>query len=400
MKRVIAWPLLLMLVGIVGFVAASAAVDATQRGGRGGAEAQALAEPFKGVTTDGTVAGDLFVIETSGVSTAPMKNAADAFLATLNDEQRAMTQYAVDDDEWRKWQNVHRYDRQGMSRRYMTGEQDDAALGLLRASLSATGFNKARDIMRLNGVLGGMVGNDEEYGADLYFFTVMGTPSATEPWGWQLDGHHLVINYFVLGDQVVMTPTFMGSEPVIAGSGPYAGLRVFGPEEAKGMAMIRSLTPEQQAVAIVADEPIRQVLTAAFRDNFELRYEGLRATEMTVAQQEILLELVGEYVRNMDTGHAVARMEEILDRLDDTYFAWMGGTGDDAVFYYRVHSPVVLLEFDHQGGVALNRDGGMSRNHVHTVIRTPNGNDYGKDLLRQHHEDFDHVDGVHVPRRR
>jgi hypothetical protein len=64
-----------------------------------------------------------------------------------------------------------------------------------------------------------------------------------------------------------------------------------------------------------------------------------------------------------------------------------------------VHSPVVLIEFDHQGGIALNRGERMSRNHVHTVIRTPNGNDYGKDLLRQHHETFDHVDGVHVARR-
>ena len=51
----------------------------------------------------------------------------------------------------------------------------------------------------------------------------MGTPSATEPWGWQLDGHHAIVNYFVLGDQVVMTPHFYGSEPVRAESGKYKG---------------------------------------------------------------------------------------------------------------------------------------------------------------------------------
>ena len=51
----------------------------------------------------------------------------------------------------------------------------------------------------------------------------MGTPSATEPWGWQFDGHHAIINYFVLGDQVVMTPFFAGSEPVIATAGKYQG---------------------------------------------------------------------------------------------------------------------------------------------------------------------------------
>ena len=94
----------------------------------------------------------------------------------------------------------------------MNDGQENAALNLLRAGLSAVGYGKARDIMILNGVIADMVGNQEEYGEDLYFFTIMGTPSSTEPWGWQLDGHHLVINYFVLGDQVVMTPTFMVSE--------------------------------------------------------------------------------------------------------------------------------------------------------------------------------------------
>ncbi|MGD8329148.1 MAG: DUF3500 domain-containing protein [Acidobacteriota bacterium] len=401
MKRTLAAPLSLILFGVVGLSLTSWALGAApQRGGGRGGEAQALAEPFVGVTTDGNPVGGLYRIETTGVSTAPVRAAAEAFLATLTEEQRAMTQYPVDDDEWRKWQNVHRYDRQGMSRRAMNDAQNQAAFGLLQASLSATGYRKARDIMTLNGVLADLVDNHEEYGEDLYFFTVMGEPSDTDPWGWQLDGHHLVINYFVLGDQVVMTPTFMGSEPVAAESGPHAGLRVFGPEETRGLAMIRALSPEQQAAAIVSQEPIGQVLTAAFRDNYELRYEGLRASEMDAVQRQTLLNLVREYVGNMDDGHAALRMAEIEEHLDDTWFVWMGGTGNDSVFYYRVHSPVVLLEFDHQGGIALNRGQGMSRNHVHTVIRTPNGNDYGKNLLRQHYEQYDHVNGVHVPRQR
>ena len=55
-----------------------------------------------------------------------------------------------------------------------------------------------------------------------------------------------------------------------------------------------------------------------------------------------------------------------------------------SVFYYRVHSPVILIEFDHQRGIAFDNDA-PTRDHIHTVVRTPNGNDYGKDLLRQHH---------------
>ncbi len=406
MNRSTLWPLTTILIGVVGFAATSAALhagEAGQRGrrggGRGNAEARSLAEPIEGVTTDGSATSGLFSIEATGVSTAPVKAAAEAFLATLTDEQRAITMYPVDDDEWRKWQNVHRYNRQGMSRRAMNEAQEDAALTLLRAGLSAVGYEKARDIMILNGVIADMVDNQEEYGEDLYFFTIMGTPSSTEPWGWQLDGHHLVINYFVLGDQVVMTPAFMGSEPVRAENGPHAGVRVFGPEEERGLTMIRSLDAAQQAEAIIAAEPIRQVLTPAFTDNYVLPYEGIAASALTAAQQDTLRALIREYVGNMDDGHAAIRMQEIERYLDQTYFAWMGGTGDDSVFYYRVHSPVVLIEFDHQGGIALNRGAGMSRNHIHTVVRTPNGNDYGKDLLRQHYDEFDHVDGVHVRRR-
>ena len=36
-----------------------------------------------------------------------------------------------------------------------------------------------------------------------------------------------------------------------------------------------------------------------------------------------------------------------------------------------------------------------SRHHVHTVVRTPHGGDYGADLLGQHHARFDHDGGSH-----
>jgi len=80
-------------------------------------------------------------------------------------------------------------------------------------------------------------------------------------------------------------------------------------------------------------------------------------------------------------------MAEVSAHLDDTWFAWAGGVGADAVFYYRIHSPVILIEFDHQMPVGTTRlvpDRRPTRAHIHTVVRTPNGNDYGKDLLRQH----------------
>ncbi|MGH7542102.1 MAG: DUF3500 domain-containing protein [Gemmatimonadota bacterium] len=362
------------------------------------AEARGLAEPFVGVTTDGTPMPGLFESRSTGVSTEPVRAAADAFLASLSEGQRAKASFPVDDPEWRKWMNQHFYVRQGVGFEEMSEAQREAAFGLLRASLSAKGLTLSRDIMRLNHTLGELNGNDfEEYGEWLYWITVMGEPSADEPWGWQLDGHHLIINYFVLGDQVVMTPFFAGSEPVVAESGKYAGTAILQEEQAAGLAMIRALDDAQRERAILRiSKDGNDNVGEAFKDNVVLDYAGIPTTALSAAQRSRLLELIGLYVGNLREGHARVRMEEVEAHLDDTWFAWIGGTDEDAVFYYRIHSPVILIEFDHQRPANLRHimpPGVPNRQHIHTVVRTPNGNDYGKDLLRQHYETHPHGDG-------
>jgi hypothetical protein len=217
----------------------------------------------------------------------------------------------------------------------------------------------------------------------------MGKPSSKEPWGWQIDGHHLIINYFVLGDQVVMTPLFVGSEPVIATSGKYKGTAILQTEQGKGLAMVNALSTEQRAKAILMPEKTgNNALTEAYKDNVNIDYKGVRGSELDAKQKAQLTDLVEQYVTNMDTGHAKVKMAEVKKHLDNTYFAWIGKTEADSVFYYRVHSPVILVEFDHQNPVGIrNMMPNVKtpvREHVHAVVRTPNGNDYGKDLLRQH----------------
>jgi hypothetical protein len=360
------------------------------------AEAAGLKEPFKGITTDGTVREGLFPIRSTGVSTAPVVQAAGAFLKALSDEQRTKTTFAVDDDEWRKWMNQHFYVRQGVSFEEMSEAQRETAIGLLRASLSAKGLQLTRDIMRLNHTLGELNNdNFEEYGEWLYHFTVMGTPSTTEPWGWQLDGHHLIVNYFVLGDQVVMTPLFVGSEPVTATAGKFKGTTILQDEQAAGLAMINALDETQQRTAIVeVSKSGNNNLTEAFKDNVVLDYAGIRASELSAAQRGQLERLIQLFVDNMKEGHAKVKMSEVRQHLDETHFAWIGGTSPDAVFYFRIHSPVILIEFDHQRPANLRhlaKDPQQpTREHIHVVVRTPNGNDYGKDLLRQHYEKHKH----------
>jgi predicted nuclease of restriction endonuclease-like (RecB) superfamily len=346
-----------------------------------------LAEAFKGVTANGTIVPGLFAIRATGVPTGPVREAAVKFLAALTDEQRTSTTFPIDDDEWRKWNNVHRYARQGISFKEMSDSQRALGFALMQAGLSAKGFQKSRDVMRLNGYVAELVKNPEEYGEYLYHLTVMGTPSEKQPWGWQLDGHHLIINYFVLGDQVVMTPTFMGSEPVSATTGQYAGTKVLQDEQDMGLAFMQSLSLEQQKQATIQTSKTgNNALSQAFRDNLTLDYAGLRAKDLAAPQRERLLAVIQEYVGNLDSGHARVRMDEVRKHLDDTWFGWIGASGKDDVFYYRIHSPVILIEFDHQLPVALGGPRVPGKVHVHTVVRTPNGNDYGKDLLRQHYE--------------
>jgi hypothetical protein len=347
----------------------------------------ALSEPFVGLTTDGTPRAGLFRLEPTGVSTDQVR-AAERFIASLDEEQRERLLFPIDDTEWRNWANVHRFPRQGVGLNEMTDAQRDAAYALLRASLSERGYRTSRDIMRLNHHLAELVNNFDEYGEHLYWFTVMGTPSPTEPWGWQIDGHHLVINYFVRGDQVVMTPTFMGSEPVVAESGKYTGTRVLQIEQDAALELMRSLSEEQRRAALLSPTKRRGENRAEMlSDNVRIPYEGLPATALDRGQRDRLLSLIGTYVGHMDDGHAAVKMTEVRAHLDETYFAWTGSIEPDGVFYYRIHSPVIYIEFDHQGPVALDGPRDVAtRRHIHTVVRTPNGNDYGKDLLRQHYE--------------
>jgi hypothetical protein len=359
------------------------------------AERAGLAEPFKGITTDGQLSPGLFPIQSTKVSTEPIRNAAESFLSSLTGDQRAKTMFAVDDPEWRKWMNQHFYMRQGISFKEMNDAQRAAAFGLMSASLSAKGLQLTRNIMRLNETLAELTGDHEFMGEWLYFITVMGKPSATEPWGWQLDGHHAIINYFVLGDQVVMTPHFAGSEPVLATSGKYKGTVILQDEQNQGLAMIQGLNEIQRRKAVLNfSKTGNNNLTEAFKDNVVLDYAGIRASDLSARQHRRMIELIGLYVGNMQEGHARVKMAEVKRHLDNTRFAWIGGTEADSVFYYRIHSPVLLIEFDHQRPANLSRFASdpkqPTRQHIHVVVRTPNGNDYGKDLLRQHYVSHRH----------
>lgn len=371
-----------------------------------------LAKPLEGVTTGDGLRSGLNTLHATGVSTEPMLDAALALLDALDDEQRDRLCFPIDASEWRSWINVHmNFFRHGLMLEDLPPITRELAVALMRATLSARGFQQARDIMRINGFLAELTKRYDEYGEWPYFLSFFGRPSADEPWGWQIDGHHLNINCVIIGDQMVMTPTFMGSEPCSIDEGLLSGVRVFAEAERAGLNMIRSLNAAQAGKAILRpsihpdDLPERmqhlfdgRMLGGAFKDNARIDYEGVCGSDLSDAQRRLLVSLVGTYVGWTRDGHAGAKMQQVQEHLDETCFSWMGATGDDGPFYYRVHSPVVLIEFDHHPGIVFDNEV-PSNHHVHTVVRTPNGGDYGADLLKQHHERYDHSRGDHRVRR-
>jgi len=354
------------------------------------AERKALNTPFLGVTSQGLIEPNLFSIKTTNISTSKIKTAVEEFLGSLSASQRDNCTFPINDNEWRRWSNIDYYERKGLGLIHLTPTQKGLVFQILKESLSPKGYNKTQNIMKMEQYLARLSGESELLGPDLYWFSFMGTPSDADPWGWQIDGHHLVINYFILGDQIVMTPTFMGSEPNFIVDGKNAGTRTFEYEERLGLKFYKSLDDRQRMAATLFDRKDYNYLqTGAYRDNAIVPYKGLKLSSIDKSQKTILEELIFEYVGNMKEGHSKIRMEEILAHIDETYFSWIGSTNGVGPFYYRIHSPVVMIEFDHQKPIFL-KGSTPSRKHVHTIVRTPNGNDYGKDLLKQHLEAHHH----------
>ena len=343
-----------------------------------------LKEPFKGLTADGALEPGLFGLRKTGVSTTPLIAAANAFLASLDAKQRAAVRFDVDGEVWRTWSNIHRnLMRHGLCMAELSEPQRELAYAVLRAGVGARAYETARNAMRLNEHLAELTGLPEEFGEHFYWIGIFGEPSADEPWGWQFDGHHCNVNCFVLGDQIVLSPMLLGSEPVLAESGIYKGVTVLREEEAMGWDFMEALDPKQRAKALIGMDLPFDGYASGFKDNIVAPYVGLPTADMTAAQRAQLIDLITLYTDRLPPGHAQLRLDEAKQYLERTVFAWIGEFDPVSPFYYRIYSPVIFIEFYHQPGVALPNTG-YNRRHAHALVRTPNGNDYGRALLRQY----------------
>jgi hypothetical protein len=363
----------------------------------------AFAEPFRGISAEGSVAPGLFPLQRSGVTTNLAVQAARDYLARLRrSDFRRLAIEPLDSADHRRWSNAFPdWMPSGLWLADLETDERAAALAIIEASLSASGFAQARDAMRINEALGEFINHSRDSICEFgYFFTIFGEPSGTAPWGWRLMGYHLVLYCTFVGDQMVLTPAFVGAEMSVIDEGPYAGVQILQQEQRGGLELASSLTAAQRARAVLypsmkkADLPPALAgldgrhQTAAGQDNRVLPYEGIAADALSDGQRELLLKLVDLYVSRAPEPYRAQRMAEVRGHLSETRFAWIGDP-EQVPFYYRVHSPVIIIEFDHHSGIFLANAEPESF-HIHTIVRTPNGNDYAHDLLRQHYASFPH----------
>lgn len=271
----------------------------------------------------------------------------------------------------------------------------DAVHALLKASLSPEGYDKVWTAMLTNAFLGELTTLRNVMNTDSFHFCLFGTPSTTEPWGFNLFGHHLCLNVFTLAGEVVIGPFFVGAEPNVIDDGPEKGRKVLGKEESMGLAFMRSLSPEQQAKATIQGDinditgetmqPGRwnpadlRGLGGAHQDNRTIPFEGLPGSAMSASQRQDLLAIISTFNELLPSAAKESFMKRVEKHLDQTHFAWIGPVNDTTPFYYRVHSPVVMDEFDHHNGVWL-ANALPKKYHIHTIQRLPNRGDYGTAL--------------------
>ena len=312
-------------------------------------------------------------------TTAAITDAAVAFLDSLSPAQTRAISFSIDAAERRDWHYTPRR-RPGVRLDELSEDQRRLGWQLMRAALSEVGYDKARSVIILEGILGEITGRPDFRDPDNYAFVVFGSPQAVSPWGWRFEGHHLSLSFTVVpGAGVAFTPAFFGTNPAVVPRGnSRAGWRVLEQEHELAFALLGTLTEEQLATALIDDQPPGDIVAGPGNEARITDPVGLPFGRMTAAQRSLALRLVRVY---MDTiGAEFARRE--IDQMeaagvDAMHFAWAGSSDPEAPHYYRLHGPTVLIEYDNRG------------NHVHSVWHDP-ADLFGDDLLRRHLSEHHH----------
>jgi hypothetical protein len=342
-----------------------------------------------------------------------MRMAADALLSNLTREQLAKALFPFEDEsERRDWDFIPKYRPRGLPLREMTDRQQVLAQQLIATSLSLTGYTQAVAIMSFENVLrelarerAGLFAAEFRH-AGKYQFSFFGEPHAEQTWGWRMVGHHVALNFTIVGGAYVApTPLLFGAEPAEFG--------VFKPlkeDEDRGFDLLYALDPEQRRRAIIHDVAPPDFVTRVVKrlgeeelpgdhelgfdhyvisdhDREQLKWirseaKGLPGSAMNPEQFAQFRAVIAGYLNRLPPEVAARHLDRLTGLgLERFTFAWAGQPERGKPHYYRIQGPELLVEFENAqvGGGQLGE-----ANHIHTVWRDPD-NDFGDDLLLRHY---------------
>lgn len=305
------------------------------------------------------------------------------FLNSLNKDQRNKTVLPFNDDSRESWHffPASMLDKSGVSLAELNSSQKDFFHIMFKSHLSQSGYQKAMNIIELEDVLLELEGNSTMRDSEKYYITFYGDPNGNHVWGWTFEGHHLSLNFTFVGDHVSFAPRFMGASPATVMSGERKGQRVLAQEEDLGLELINSLNAEQKAKAIFRKAAFREIVTFVESTVKPLETVGISMQALDQKQQDLLWELIHEYISSMPDDLAKQRMEKLKsEQASNIHFGWAGATSKGKPHYYRIQGKTFLIEFDNVQNNA---------NHIHSVWRDFNG-DFGRDLIREHYQNSTH----------
>ncbi len=301
-----------------------------------------------------------------------MAESAAAFLAALDDYLRNQAALAYGSPEKVRWTNTPpRGEQGGVRLGDLNEEQLQRACDLLAAVLSPQGYAKARNIPLADDRLLRNGQKRPGFGAENYWLAIFGTPSATEPWALQFDGHHLAINLAFQGDAMTMSPTFIGTQPRDFELGSQTVAPMAEKDQA-ALALIQTLGDDQKAAAVVSSER-GDLVAGAGRDGMIPEVVGVSCKGFDEKQRDALLNVIRLYVGDLPAPYADRRMEDLATEVERMTFGWWGPAAENADYSYRIQGPSLIIEY---AGQDL---GGDPHDHLHSMYRDPT-NEYGARL--------------------
>lgn len=302
---------------------------------------------------------------------------AKAFIKTLNEEQKAKAMLEFGSDQRVQWHFIPKPTRKGLPVMEMEEGQKEAAMALLRATLSQIGYNKATTIMKLEAILLKLEGPDRASvrNPEKYYFTIFGTPGQKERWGLSIEGHHLSLNFTLKGGKILdSTPQFFATNPAKLqddfGEGFEKGTQVLKAEEQLGFKLVKSLDEAQFEKAELPGETPAEIRGAGEAQPTTEMLPGLSVAEMSDEQKATLKKLMRAYTGKMKPLVAKARWKLIEEEgFDKIMFSWSGPKRPGIGHYYVIQGPTFVVEF-----INVQPDAaGNPANHVHCVWRDMQG---------------------------